>query len=115
MTVLDPSRLQATHRTAGTDFVRKMRDVFERSARASLQSLRDAIASDQRDDAHRAAHTLKGAAATVGLESMRRLALDLESRSRDASEVLTPSDADPVADALEHGLRAIDAWLDEIP
>lgn len=113
MSPFEPTRLQATLDAAGPAFVTRMRDVFARSVREKTNDLRDAVATGDAEGAHRAAHSIKGSAATVGLTALQHLAQDLERQARDAPGSVTLDALAPLDAALEDGLAAMDAWIAE--
>ena len=61
-----------------------MLDKFSVQAATGVQSLMHALASKQIPEAERSAHTIKGMAATVGAEPLKRVAAEIELALRTA-------------------------------
>ncbi|MBM9537151.1 Hpt domain-containing protein [Desulfobulbus alkaliphilus] len=59
--------------------------LFKESSAADLELLRQAVAADDPDSVLRAAHSLKGASASLGLEGIRQLAQAMENDGRNGS------------------------------
>ena len=70
--------------TGKAAFAQKMLDKFSVQAATGVQSLMDALASKQIPEAERSAHTIKGMAATVGAEPLKRVAAEIELALRTA-------------------------------
>ena len=56
--------------------------IFQESTASDLESLREAIASDNSDQTIRQAHKIKGAAANINAEGVRKAASDIEMAAR---------------------------------
>jgi len=59
--------------------------LFKDSAASDLELLRQAIATDDAAGVVRAAHSLKGASASLGIEGIRQLSMVMESDGRNNS------------------------------
>jgi CheY-like chemotaxis protein len=75
---------------------------FLSSLPEQLQRLADSLRAGDRATARRLAHTIKGAAGTLGADHLARLAADLETRLREPTQSpLTPVDGDTQAMSRE--------------
>lgn len=113
MTDFDPTRLEATCRATGPAFVRRMREVFERSAERAIDTLAAATDCGEDSETRRAAHTLKGSAATVGLTRLERAAAMIEARAR-GDHAATDDDVEGLRRELVDGLAAMDRWIADL-
>ncbi|MDP2874982.1 MAG: Hpt domain-containing protein, partial [Holophaga sp.] len=82
---LEPSRVDRLRiALGGEEGLQDYLQTFRQDALKRLDSLRVALAAEDRDTLSRQAHDLKSNAASLGLESLRDLAEDLEERAADA-------------------------------
>ncbi len=89
-------REYALEQTAGdAELLAELITLFVDSAAADLEALRQAVVDTNAPGVVRAAHSIKGAAATLGLETIRDLALAMEADGR----------ADSVQYAAKHLVR----------
>lgn len=63
--------------------------LFKESSASDLEQLRQAVAVDDPAAVLRAAHSLKGASASLGLEGIRQLAVAMENDGRNGSVTVT--------------------------
>ena len=84
-------------------------DEFIGQARETVAELREDFANGDRDNLQRVAHRLKGTAATLACEHVRRIAHLLETMPRD--EVLTPRTRE-LLDELDGHVRDVANWRD---
>lgn len=94
-------------------FMHQMLSVFRESAPALAQDLHRAVASENWLDARRHAHTLKGSAANLAIETLRGLALRAEQHAADSdragmAEVLAQIDV-----TLQRALVEVETLLRE--
>jgi len=69
----------ALEQTAGDEeFLKELLALFRRSSAGDYMQLQQAVADNDAEAVARASHSLKGAAATLGIEGIRRLAFDME-------------------------------------
>ncbi|WP_027722627.1 Hpt domain-containing protein [Maridesulfovibrio zosterae] len=68
------------------EFLTKLFSVFIRDEPARVLKIREALESKQMDELKYLAHSLKGAAATMGADRVRKACLDLEYSARDEDE-----------------------------
>lgn len=59
--------------------------LFKDSAASDLEQLQQAVATNDPAGVVRAAHSLKGASASLGIEGIRQLAMTMESDARNSS------------------------------
>ncbi len=90
------------------DLLRELYHAFALDAPLKLQTLRHALDDARRDDAARQAHALKGAAAAIGAEPCRQLALELETLLK------TPTHATPAPDAEKRATELVHAIHEEM-
>jgi len=84
----------------GEEGLQEYLQTFRQDALRRLESLRAALASEDRDTLSRQAHDLKSNAGSLGLESLRDLAEDLEERAADAEIPWLEGQVDRVEGAL---------------
>ena len=60
------------------ELLEEILEVFQESTASDLESLREAIASGNSDQTVRRAHKIKGAAANINAEGVRKAACDIE-------------------------------------
>ena len=83
---LEWDREYALDQTAGDEeLLEELLLLFKDSSAADLEQLRRAVAAGDAVGVVRASHSIKGAAATLGLEAIRRLALEMETDGRNDS------------------------------
>ena len=76
----------ALEQTAGDEeLLAELITLFVDSTAADLEALRQAVVDTNAPGVVRAAHSIKGAAATLGLEAIRDLALAMETNGREDS------------------------------
>ncbi|MGD9950358.1 MAG: Hpt domain-containing protein [Desulfobulbus sp.] len=76
----------ALEQTAGDEeLLEELLILFKDSAAADLEQLRQAITADDAPGVVRAAHSLKGASASLGIEGIREVAMAMESDARGGS------------------------------
>ncbi len=71
------------------EFLHKLFTVFLRDEPARVHKIREALESGQMDELKYLAHSLKGAAATMGADRVREACLNLEYSARDGNEALS--------------------------
>lgn len=73
----------ALEQTAGDEeLLEELLILFKGSATADYAQLQQAVVNNDPDAVMRAAHSLKGAAASLGIEGIRRLAYEMEADGR---------------------------------
>ena len=86
MSDLEWNREFALEQTGGDEeLLTELLTLFVDSSAADFASLCEAIEAGDAEGVVRAAHSLKGAAASLGLEAIRALALDMETAARQGS------------------------------
>jgi PAS domain S-box-containing protein len=99
---------KALHYVAGNeDVLDRLLGEFTERHRHDVDEIRDALARGDRLAAQRCAHTLKGVAATLGLESLSRHAKDVERAIRRNDDALMTSYLATLAASLSEALTAI--------
>ncbi len=79
-------RAFALEQTAGDEeLLQELLTLFKDSSDEDYAGLCSAIASGDTDGVIRAAHSLKGAAASLGIEGVRLLAMEMEAAAREGS------------------------------
>lgn len=79
---LDPDALDRLHRIGGNAFVVEMIELFLENAPLRLASARGAMDSRDQGTLHRAVHSLKSTAATLGAYALRNAAGKVEARAK---------------------------------
>ncbi|WP_052808331.1 PAS domain S-box protein [Methyloterricola oryzae] len=77
---------------------------FAEANARDARSIGDLLARGERQEAERAAHTLKSLASTLGMESIECLAADIERRIHDGADAMDMADA---LDALQQALAEV--------
>jgi histidine phosphotransfer protein HptB len=67
------------------ELLKELLALFRESSASDLEQLRRAVATDDPAGVLTAAHSLKGASASLGMEGIRQLALAMESDGRNGS------------------------------
>lgn len=80
---LDPGALTRLQRIGGSEFVVEMIELFLENAPRRLESARDALEGGDRGALHRAVHSLKSTAATMGGRGLEEVARAAEGRAND--------------------------------
>jgi len=75
--------------------------LFRDSAASDLELLRQAIATDDAAGVVRAAHSLKGASASLGIEGIRQLSMVMESDGRNNSVTVARENLAALTDLLD--------------
>jgi CheY-like chemotaxis protein len=109
--VLDAANAMA--RMGGRDIYLSMLAKFVPSQGAAVQSIRNALAADERETAERLAHTLKGVASSVGALLLAESASWLEQALRRGESGEYPHLIEETESALEQAIVATDAYLEE--
>lgn len=71
------------------EFLHKLFSVFLRDEPARVHKIREALEAGEMDELKYLAHSLKGAAATMGADRVREACLNLEYSARDGDEKLS--------------------------
>lgn len=80
------NRAFAMEQTAGDEeLLEELLVLFKDSSASDLELLRQATANNDAPGVMRAAHSLKGAAASLGIEGIRHLAMEMENDGRNNS------------------------------
>lgn len=83
------NRAFALEQTAGDEeLLKELLDLFRDSSVADYTQLQQAVAAGDAAGVVRAAHSLKGAAASLGIEGIRQLAFDMEADGRNNSVIV---------------------------
>jgi len=83
MSELQWNREFALEQTGGDDdLLQELLDLFRDSSQGDFESLRQAAEAGDAEGVVAAAHSLKGAAASLGIEGIRALALEMETEAR---------------------------------
>ena len=91
----------ALEQTAGDeDLLAELLTLFRGSSAQDLGQLRQAVASDDAAGVATSAHSLKGAAASLGLEGIRQLAMAMENDGRNGSTVVAKDKLAAMAELL---------------
>lgn len=86
MSKLEWNKSFALEQTAGDEeLLEELLELFVDSSLENLRSLQEAIKTDNKDGIIAAAHSLKGASASLGIESVRQLVLAMETDARNGS------------------------------
>jgi HPt (histidine-containing phosphotransfer) domain-containing protein len=108
--MLDPKALTeilALEQPGEPSFLARMIEAFRESAPVYVARMKAASEVGDHETIVGVAHALKGAAATLGAEHVRAIALDLELRGRHMSVAGAQEQLAALADALEQALAAL--------
>ena len=75
--------------------------LFKDSAASDLELLRQAITTDDAAGVVRAAHSLKGASASLGIEGIRQLSMAMESDGRNGSVTVARENLETMSELLD--------------
>lgn len=86
MSKLEWNRSFALEQTAGDEeLLTELVELFVDSSMDNLKSLKQAVSEENAEGVVAAAHSLKGASASLGIESVRQLVLAMETDARKGS------------------------------
>ncbi|MBM9613589.1 Hpt domain-containing protein [Desulfobulbus rhabdoformis] len=92
----------ALEQTAGDEeLLEELLTLFKDSSSADLEQLQTAIAGEDTDGIVRAAHSLKGASASLGIEGIRGIAMAMESDAREGSVAVARDKVEEMRTLLE--------------
>lgn len=92
----------ALEQTAGDEkLLEELMTLFKDSSSGDLEQLRQAIAANDAESVIRAAHSLKGASASLGIEGIRVLAMAMESDARKGSVAVAQEKIGEISGLLE--------------
>jgi len=96
----------ALEQTAGDEeLLEELMTLFKDSSSGDLEQLRQAIAANDAQSVIRAAHSLKGASASLGIEGIRALAMVMESDARQGSVAVAQEKIGEISELLEQVQR----------
>ena len=91
----------ALEQTAGDEeLLEELLTLFQDSSTSDLELLRQAVAAGDAAGIVRAAHSLKGAAASLGIEGVRQVAAEMEADARQNSITIAQEKLSIMADLL---------------
>lgn len=104
MSDLQWDRNFALEQTAGDEeLLEELLDLFRDASKGDLEQLKTAVEAGDASSIVTAAHSLKGASASLGIEGIRELAAAMESAARDGS-----------VDVAKDNLGSMTAMLDQL-
>ncbi len=68
-----------------TELLEELIEIFKKSCKSDFETIEKGIAAGESERVSAAAHSIKGAAASLGIEAIRDIALAIESDSRQGS------------------------------
>lgn len=68
-----------------TELLEELIDIFKKSCSKDFMAIEEGVAAGDAPKVYAAAHSIKGAAASLGIEAIRDIALDIENDSRQGS------------------------------
>lgn len=102
MTDLRWNKAFALEQTGGDEeLLEELLVLFRDSSVSDYTQLQQAVAANDAAGVMRAAHSLKGAAASLGIEGIRQLALDMEADARNNSVTVARAHLTAMGDLLE--------------
>lgn len=112
MNVLDPETIASLKALdEGDGFFAEMVQTFLSNARPTLDNLREALLGNRIKDVERAAHKLRGAASTVGAQSLMALCERLEKAARQGDAPDAAAEVAAVEAAFRQVVVALEAEL----
>ena len=91
----------ALEQTAGDEeLLQELLVLFKDSSASDLEQLRQAVANEDAEGVMRAAHSLKGASASLGVEGIRQLATEMETDGRNNSVAVAQENLAAMAELL---------------
>ncbi|MCU7555461.1 aerobic respiration two-component sensor histidine kinase ArcB [Alteromonas sp. ASW11-19] len=112
-TILDMDLLQMLVDTIGEDMVRASVKVFQDKAPEYLEILVLSLSADEKDDVCAEAHKIKGAAGSVGLSRVQRIANQIQQGDHPAWWQNVHDWVEELQMAMQHDLKALHDWLNE--
>ena len=101
MADLQCNKAFALEQTAGDEeLLEELLTLFQDSSTSDLELLRQAVAAGDAAGIVRAAHSLKGAAASLGIEGVRQVAAEMEADARQNSITIAQEKLSIMADLL---------------
>ncbi|ADW17956.1 Hpt domain protein [Desulfobulbus propionicus DSM 2032] len=92
----------ALEQTAGDEeLLEELLLLFKDSSASDLEQLRRAVGAGDAEEVVRAAHSLKGAAASLGIEGIRQLAMTMETDARQGSLAVAQEKLSLMAELLD--------------
>ncbi len=92
----------ALEQTAGDEeLLEELLIIFKDSSVADLKQLQQAVAMNDAAGVMRAAHSLKGAAATLGIEGIRQVSMEMETDARNNSVAVAKENISTLVELLE--------------
>jgi HPt (histidine-containing phosphotransfer) domain-containing protein len=92
----------ALEQTAGDEeLLEELLVLFKDSSTSDLEQLRHALSIEDASGVVRAAHSLKGAAASLGIEGIRQLTMAMETDARQGSIVVAREKLSSLTDLLD--------------
>lgn len=102
MSDLQWDRNFALEQTAGDEeLLEELLDLFRDASNGDLEQLKRAVEAGDTSGVVTAAHSLKGASASLGIEGIRELAAAMESAARDGSVAIAEESLDAMTSMLE--------------
>lgn len=83
------------------ELLEELLDLFRDASKGDFQQLKRAVAAGDTSGVISAAHSLKGASASLGIEGVRQLATAMESGAREGSVEVAKDKLDAMANLLE--------------
>ena len=93
------------------EFAEELFDTFFDSAASCLEQARSLVSAGDIESAFRPFHTLKGASASVGLNSVKELASNLEQRARQGDLAGCSDELPALSSAVERGRDLLQGYL----
>lgn len=84
-----------------TELLQELIDIFKISCTSDFNAIEQGLATADAETVCSAAHSIKGAAASLGIVGIRELALEIESDSRDGSLALAQKRIDDLRNLLQ--------------
>lgn len=111
--ILDMDLLQMLVDTIGEDMVRASVKVFQDKMPEYMEILQLSLSADEKSEVCSQAHKIKGAAGSVGLSRVQRIANQIQQGDHPAWWQNVHDWVEELQMAVQHDMNALDEWLNE--
>ena len=80
--ILDRAVVERLRQAGGSDLVRELLELFREEARTRLEAMQSGLSEGDGEKIRQAAHSLKGAAASLGARAVEKACTDLEQKGQ---------------------------------
>ncbi len=111
--VLDLEMLTTLNETIGTDLLRNTIGVFKESMPGYLELLQLSLSAEEKDEACSHAHKIKGAASSVGLAGVQKIANQIQQGDHPAWWQNVHDWVEALQQAYKHDVEKLEEWIEK--